>query len=88
MNEPTELEREFCLDGWGEVSPGSHCEKPTCSQPPRPKRPPPERTQTFQIGVNSPVKDWLALNAVWIFSVSFATLSVCGWLFNFFMNPL
>ncbi|MCC9645181.1 hypothetical protein LOC71_23120 [Rhodopirellula sp. JC740] len=88
MNDPTELESEFCLEGWGKAPPRSRTGKTTRSQPPRPQKQTPKRRQAFRVRLDGPAKEWLALNAAWIFTAIFSTLSVCGWLFNFFMNPL
>ena len=80
---PNEVEIEFDFEGWGDVRPARRDDESRSV-----KRPPLAPRLVLRNGINSSAKDWLALNAVWIFSVSFATLSVCGWLFNFLMNPL
>ncbi|TWU49502.1 hypothetical protein [Rubripirellula reticaptiva] len=80
---PNEVEIEFDFEGWGDVRPARRNDESRSV-----KRSPLSPKLTLRKGISSPTKDWLALNAVWIFSVSFATLSVCGWLFNFLMNPL
>lgn len=80
---PNEVEIEFDFEGWGDVRPARRDDESRSG-----KRPPMTSKLVLRQRSNRSAKDWLALNAVWIFSVSFATLSVCGWLFNFLMNPL